>query len=98
MDSRQCQVHLSFRAIGKPLKLATVQMTHGSRGLVLSCKHTHLPVTGLIGPAKKEHSPMNKQDCATQRRERLQERGAVAAIAALLSVNVAIAVASLLHL
>lgn len=41
---------------------------------------------------------MTKEDCATVRRERLQERGAVVAIAALLSANVAIALASLIHL
>lgn len=41
---------------------------------------------------------MSTQDCATIRRERLQERGTLAAIAALLSANVVIALASLMHL
>lgn len=43
-------------------------------------------------------SQLQQQECATTRRERLKERGAMVAIATLLSGNVAIAIASLLHL
>jgi len=41
---------------------------------------------------------MTPKHCASLRRERLRERGAIAAIAALLSADIAIAVVSLLHM